>query len=150
MEFDCIGLRNPPADIFDAVVEESSLDPESSIVFDQPRLFDRMFDDVDIFLVNTTVPEPVEILFAAGGLIAMDRVGHFVEIEPHEHGAEAEAMVAVEMADENASDDRRRYFSENELSLGPLSRVEEKPFIIPAEQISAVIAEAGRLLTRTT
>ncbi len=93
---------DPPAQIVDAVVEEADFDAEMLILIDEAFLFDGVFDDLDRFVVDRPVAEAVEVVLAAGGIVAMDRMGHFIEVEAHEHGAEAEAMVAVEMADENA------------------------------------------------
>ena len=107
-----------------------------------------MLDDLDGFMVDGAVTESVEILFARSRVVAMDRVGHFVEVEAHEHRTKAEAMVTVEVADEDSVDAWRSDVCKDELALGSFTGVEEKAFSIPAEEVGAVIAGAGWLLRR--
>jgi hypothetical protein len=52
----------------------------------------------------------------------------------------------MEVADENASYDRRRYVGENKLSLRPLTWIKQEPLIVPADEVSAVVPKTGGLL----
>ena len=79
----------------------------------------------------------------------MDRMGHFIQIEAKEHGAEPQAMVSMEMADEDAGDAGRWEVGKDELSLRPFARIEEQSLSVPAQEISALIAKARLLLART-
>ncbi len=76
----------------------------------------------------------------------MNRMSHFIEIQPHEHRTETQAMISVEMADENPGHNRRRHISENKLPLSPFARIKQEPLIVPTNKISAVIPKAGGLL----
>jgi len=58
-------------------------------------------------------------------------------------------MVAMEMADENPRHAGGGYLGEDKLPLGPFAGIEEEPLIVPTQKISALVAEACRLLTRT-
>ncbi len=57
-------------------------------------------------------------------------------------------MVAMEVADENAGDDRGRDVGKNELPLRPFAGIEEESLVVPPDEIGAVIPKAGRLLAR--
>jgi len=117
------------------------------VVLDNKALvFDGMFDDLDDFVVAAGKAETVEIHFAACGVVAVDGVFDFIEVEAHEHGAEAKAMIAMEMTNEDAGHARRGDIGENELPLRPLAWVKKKTFIIPAEKVGPVIAGPCRLL----
>ena len=50
---------------------------------------DGVFDDGDAFVVDGAVAESVEVDLSAGGVVAVDGVVDLVEVEAHEHGAEA-------------------------------------------------------------
>ena len=78
----------------------------------------------------------------------MDWMRHFIEVKAHEHGSKTKTMVAVEMADEDARDNRRRYVCEDKLTLRPLARVEKKALVIPANEIGAMVAKTRWLLAR--
>lgn len=132
MEFDGIGLRNPPADIFNPMVKKGRFDPEFPIIFDKTSMCHRMFHDADIFLIDAARAKTVEILFPACRIIAMDRMGHFIQVEAHQHRAEAKTMVPMEMADEDPSDARGRDIGEDKLPLGPFAWIEEEPLVIPS------------------
>ena len=84
---------------------------------DQAGSGDRMFDDSDGLMIDGAITQAVEVLFAAGGIIAVDRMGHFIQVEAEEHRAESQAMVAVEVADEDASDSRRRNIGKDEIEV---------------------------------
>jgi len=55
-------------------------------------------------------------------------------------------MVAVEVTNKYPRYDGWGYVGKNELSLGPLSWIKEEAFIIPTDEIGAVIAKTGGLL----
>lgn len=55
-------------------------------------------------------------------------------------------MVAVKVANEYPRHNRRSYIGKDELPLSPFAWIEEKTFVIPTDEISAVIAETGGLL----
>ena len=40
----------------------------------------RMFNDVDEFVVDGSIAQAVEVFFSAGGVVAMDGVGNFIEV----------------------------------------------------------------------
>ena len=63
----------------------------------------------------------------------MDRVGDLIKVEPHEHRAEAEAVVAMEVRDKNPCDNRGGNVGKNKLTLSAFSGIEQEPLIIPAE-----------------
>jgi hypothetical protein len=52
----------------------------------------------------------------------------------------------MKMGDKNPIDGRWSHISEDELPLGPFTRVKEEPLLIPSDKISAVVPETGRLL----
>src|SRR3989344_4705561 len=108
-----------------------------------------MFNHCDMFFVDATIAEAIKVLFSTGWIIAVDRMGHFIEIQPHEHRSETQAVISMKMANKNAGHSGRRNIGKNKLPLGSLSRIEKQPLRIPANKISAVIAKAGRLLART-
>ena len=145
IELSLIGFLDAPAYIIDAVVEEKGFDLERP-VFDETLMGNGVFDDVDHFMIDAASSEAVEVDLSAGRKIAMDRVSYFIEVEPHEHGADAQTMIAVKMADEDARHAGRRYVGKDELPLSTFARIKEESFIIPPKEISAMIAEAGRLL----
>src|SRR3989344_4626454 len=59
-------------------------------------------------------------------------------------------MIAVKVADENTGDARRRQIRKDELPLRSFARIEEKSFVIPAQEIRSMIAKTGLLLARTS
>ena len=59
-------------------------------------------------------------------------------------------MIAMEMADKNPIHAGGRDVGKDELSLSPFAGIEEKPLPIPAHEIGAVVASAGRLLAGTS
>ena len=62
----------------------------------------------------------------------MDGVGDFIQIQPHEHGAKTKAMIPVEMAHQDAGYAWGGNIGKDELPLGPLARIEQEPFPVPA------------------
>ena len=146
IEFDRVWLGDSPTDVFNAVIEKGSLNPEFPVVFDETFFFYGVLDDGDVLAVDTAVAEPVEEFFAACRIVAVNRVFYFVEIEAEEHRSEAQAMVTVKMADENAGNAGGRDVGKDELALGSFAWIKEEPLIIPTEQIGAVVAESGLLL----
>jgi len=52
----------------------------------------------------------------------------------------------MEVGDKNAVDHWRSDIRIDKLTLGSLAWVEEEPFLIPPEEVSAVVAKAGGLL----
>ena len=105
-----------------------------------------MLDDVNIFMINASEAQTVKIFFPARGIIAMDRMGHLIEVEPHKHGTNAEAMIAMKMADKNAGHHGRRDLGKNKLPLRALSRIEKQTLFIPTKKIGPMIAISGGLL----
>ena len=63
----------------------------------------------------------------------MDRMRHFVEVEAHDHRSHSQAVVAVEVCDEDARHRRRGDVGEDKLPLRPLSGVEEETLLVPAK-----------------
>lgn len=146
--FSTVWFGEAPGDVVDAVVEEGGFDLEFAIVFNEASFRDGVFNDVDFFVVDGAVAEAVEVLFAARWVVAVDLVLDVVEVEAHEHGAKPEAVIAVEVADEDAGDAWGRNISEDELPLGPFARIKEEPLLVPANEVGAVVALASRLLAR--
>jgi hypothetical protein len=50
---------------------------------------------------------------------------HFVEVEPEEHGAESQAVIAMKMADKNTIHARWWHICIDKLSLGPFAWIKE-------------------------
>lgn len=48
-----------------------------------------MFDDMDLFMVNGSVPEGIEVTLAGSWVVDMDRVRDLVEVQAHEHRTQA-------------------------------------------------------------
>src|SRR5580700_2400831 len=96
------------------------------ILMDYALFKDRMLDDLDGLMIDRSKAEPLEINAPAARIIAMDGMRHFIEIEPHEHRSEPQAMVSMEMTDENARDMGRRYIGVDELALRSLAGIEEQ------------------------
>ena len=146
-----VWFRDPPADIIDAVVKKPRFDRKRFIFMDNASgPFHWVFDDGDRLVVGGAVPEAVEVLFPAGRVVAVDGVGDLVKVETHQHRAESQAVIAMEMGDKDSGDDRRGHIGKNELALGALSRIEQKPFAVPTEQVGSVVSAAGLLLARRT
>ncbi len=146
MKFACVGLGDPPADVVNAVIEELGFDGEGVVLVDDAGLGDGMLDDGKGVVEEGAVTEPVEVALARGGVVAVDGAGDFVEVEPHEDGAKAEAVIAVEVGDEDTGDGRGCDVGKDELTLGPLTWVEEEPLAVPAEEVGALVALASGLL----
>ena len=54
------------------------------------------------------------------------------------------------MGDKDPCDHCWGDIGKNELALGALSRIEQKPFAVPTEQVGSVVSAAGLLLARRT
>lgn len=146
VEFACISFGDSPGDVVDAVIEEGSFDFKLAIVFDQTLAGDGMFNHMDIFVIDCAIAQPVKVFFAAGRVVAMDGVGDLVQVEAHEHGAKAEAMISMEVGDEDVRHNSRSYICKDKLPLGAFPRIKEEAFIVPAKEVSSVIAFSGGLL----
>jgi hypothetical protein len=75
-------------------------------------------------------------------------VGAAVEGEALEDAREAEAVVAVEVGDEDPVDGAGGQLAEGHLALGSFAGVEEEALVVPAQEIAVVVAAAGRNLGR--
>jgi hypothetical protein len=58
-------------------------------------------------------------------------------------------MIAMEMAYENTGYTGRGDVSKDKLPLRPFTRIKQKPFSIPAQQIGAMVPQPCWLLART-
>ncbi len=77
-----------------------------------------------------------------------DRVRDAVEREPLHHAGHAQAVVAVEVRDEQAGDVGGGDAGVGHLPLGALAGVDEQALAVPAQQVAVVVALAGRHLAR--
>jgi hypothetical protein len=77
-----------------------------------------------------------------------DRVRDAVEREPLHHTGHAEAVVPVEVRDEQAGDVGGGDPCMGHLPLGALAGVDEQALAVPAQQVPVVVALAGRDLAR--
>jgi hypothetical protein len=102
VEFPSVRFCDSPADGFYAVLKENGLYFKMTVIHDNAFLIDRVFHYLDRFMIHRAVAKPLEIFVAACGIVAMDLMSHFVQVEPHEDRGEAKAMITVEMGDENA------------------------------------------------
>src|SRR3990167_9551618 len=132
------------------MIEKSSFNPKFPIIFNKSCLTYRMFHNANLLMINAAIAKAVKVAFATCRVITMNGVGDFIEIETHEHRAEAKAVVSVEMANENPSHCWRCNLCKNKLPLRTFSRIKKEPFIIPTQKIGAMIAKAGGLLTGAT
>lgn len=55
----------------------------------------------------------------------------------------------MKMRHEDAGHAGGSHIGKNELPLGALTWIKQKTFSIPAKEIGAMVAQSGRLLTRT-
>jgi hypothetical protein len=76
--------------------------------------------------------------------VETDGVGDPVEGEPLDDAGEAEAVVAVEVRDEDARDRRRGGTDERHLALCSFAGVEQEALVVPAEQVAVDVARSRR------
>ena len=71
-----------------------------------------------------------------------------VQGHPLEYARHPQAVVSVKVGDADAGDLAGRHPGEQHLPLGSLTRVEQQPFAVPAQEVAVVIAAAGGRLAR--
>jgi hypothetical protein len=94
------------------------------------------------------MPEPIDVGSTAGREVDVDRTRSSVEREPGQDPGKPEAMVAVEVRDADRRDRRGRHVSQQELTLGALTGVEEDRLVIPSQHIAVVVPGSRRHLRR--
>ena len=102
LRFTHILLNDPPADIINSVLEVAGFDEEMFILVHEA--FHRMLDNLNVLMIDGSITKTLEVNLSTSWIITMDRVGHFVEIEAHQHRTESKAMIAVEMANKDPID----------------------------------------------
>ena len=80
----------------------------------------------------------------------MDRMRRLVEAQALNDTGKPESVIAVEMRDGEVRYLRRRNVRIRHLALRPLAWIKENARLVPAEEITIVIAFAGRNLRRRT
>jgi hypothetical protein len=93
------------------------------------------------------VPEPVVVLAATGREVRDHRVRHPVERDPLHDAGQAEAVVTVEVGDADPGQAAHRDAGDHQLALGALAGIEEDRLGVPAQQVTVLVAAAGRYLT---
>jgi len=94
------------------------------------------------------MPEPREHLLVLRRVAGFDQVRHPVQGHPLQHARQAKAVIPVEMGDADPGDLAHRDPGEDHLPLGALTRVEQQPLAVPAQQVAVVVTAAGRRLAR--
>jgi hypothetical protein len=138
-----VGLVQAIAVRVDAVIEAPSRELEGRARVDHAFVGHRARRDAADVVVDRRVAHPVEIDLARGGKMHLDLVRHPVEADALREPGEAQTMVAVEVRNEDARDLRDRDASVDHLPLRALARVEQQPFVVPAQQVTVVIAVPG-------
>jgi hypothetical protein len=144
-----VGLGEAVADRGDAVRQRAGLQPEGGAVGeDGVGLRDRLLAQRQRVVEQRQVPDAVEDVRPGGRVGDLDGAGDLVKRHPLEDAGQPQAVVAVEVGDADPGDLVRGDAGEQHLALGPLTRVEQQPLSVPAQEVPVVVASAGRGLTR--
>ena len=111
-------------------------------------LLDRMHPKLDVLVVDRGLAEVLEIGGAACREVHIHGVADPVEREALQDSGQAQAVVAVEVGEQDPGDGRGRDAGEQHLALGPLPRVEQQPLGVPPEEVAVVVAVPGGGLAR--
>jgi hypothetical protein len=109
---------------------------------------DGPFPQVHHIMEQGRMPEPREHLLVLRRVAGIDHVRHPVQGHPLQHAGQAKAVVPMEMGDADPGDLARCDPGEDHLPLGALTRVEQQPLAVPAQQVAVVVAAAGGRLAR--
>ena len=143
-----VRLHQPVADGRHAVRQRLGLHAERGCLEHRAAAVDRPFPQVHHVMEQGRMPEPREHLPVLRRVAGVDHVRHPVQGHPLQHARQAKAVIPVEMGDADPGDLAHRDPGEDHLPLGALTRVEQQPLAVPAQQVAIVVAAAGGCLAR--
>ncbi len=149
-----LGLQGPAGVLFEAVAESGHAVAErggaqaqalAALVLapDHPRSLDGVAVDLGPIMVDRGPAQAVVVLLARGRVVDVDRVGAAVEGQELGDPSQAQTVVAMEVGNADLGDVGGRHPRVDQLTLGPLTGIEEETLAVPAQEIAVVVAVAG-------
>jgi len=137
-----VRLLQAPAVRLDPVVERPRVQREARPVGDHTVAGHRVFAHLQRAVMGRRPPQSVDELLGTRGEVQVDRMVDTVESQPLQHPGEPQAVVAVGVGDADAGDGDGGDASERELTLRPLTGVEQDRLGVPPQQRTVVRALA--------
>jgi len=122
-------LLEPPAEGVDAVAQAVGQDAQPRSGVDLAGLLDGMHPELDVLVEDRGVAEVLEIGRRRLPGSTRPRVADPVEREALQDPGQAQALVAVEVGEQDPGDGRGRDAGQKHLALGPLPRSNSSPSV---------------------
>lgn len=117
----------------DSMIEPTGDDPELPVFVNDPLSTNGPGRDACDLVVDRGVSHAFVEDLPRSGIMHLDFVWHTIEADALMQAREAQAMIAVEMRDENAAHLSDGDLRINHLPLRALARIEEQAFLVPSE-----------------
>jgi hypothetical protein len=143
-----VRLGQPVADGGHEVGQRAGLQAEGGAIGYRAIAAHRPLAQRERVMEQRRVPQAREELLVLPRVIRVHLVRHPVQGHPREHTRQAKTVIAVEVGETDPGDLARRHAGEQHLPLRTLPGVEQQSLVVPAQEVTVVIAGSGGRLAR--